>query len=194
MTSLRAFQDEIEEIHQREVIKKRAQTLIERQNLKEKDKKDAKKESKDTKNTIQSAAVSPPQADAQPADDEEESLSDVETKIQVRTILRFLVWSVNFCFLVDIAIIIRSRTSRQRPRPNSWALDKMQRGAHFQDWFSPITHRVTRGRTCNRGCGDAWRFANKGRDRNLEDSNSGNRRRGRRKGTQLLYSQRDIPL
>lgn len=52
MTSLRAFQDEIEEIHQREVIKKRAQTLIERQNLKEKDKKDAKKDSKDTKNTL----------------------------------------------------------------------------------------------------------------------------------------------
>lgn len=125
MTSLRAFQDEIEEIHQREVIKKRAQTLIERQNLKEKDKKDAKKDSKDTKNTIQSVAELPSQVDAQPTDDEEESLSDVETKIQVRTILRFLVCSANLCFLADVAIIIRFRTPRQSPRLDSWALDEM---------------------------------------------------------------------
>ena len=114
MTSLRAFQDEIEEIQQREVSKVRAKTFAEREVPKEKvakkDTKGARKDAKDkdTKKNVQDTKdakttkaaadtrdakvtahiketeIANDVADVQPVYDEEDSISDVEAKIQVR--------------------------------------------------------------------------------------------------------------
>ncbi|KAF7792398.1 hypothetical protein EIP86_003435 [Pleurotus ostreatoroseus] len=112
MTSLRAFQDEIEEIQQREVSKVRAKTFAERDVPKEKvakkdtkgtrkdtKDKDAKKNVQDTKDVktvkavtdardakdtthIKEVEIAKEVADVQPVYDEEDSISDVEAKIQ----------------------------------------------------------------------------------------------------------------
>lgn len=75
MTSLRSFQNEIDSIHHREVAKKRAQTLAER----EKD-KDVKKSA--AKPAVKVAEAQPVSEDAQD-DDEASVLANVEEKVQV---------------------------------------------------------------------------------------------------------------
>lgn len=74
MTSLRSFQNEIDSIHHREVAKKRAQTLAER----EKD-KDVKKSA--AKPVVKVAEAQPVSEDAQD-DDEASVLANVEEKVQ----------------------------------------------------------------------------------------------------------------
>ncbi|KAJ3538012.1 hypothetical protein NM688_g6580 [Phlebia brevispora] len=79
MTSLRAFQNEIDEIQHREVHKQRAHALLEREKEKEKEVKTLKAEVKKAIPIKTSVVLS---QEAQPADDEDDDLSNTEVKIQ----------------------------------------------------------------------------------------------------------------
>ena len=101
MTTLRTFQDEIEEIHHREVAKKRAQVLSDRKE-KEKDvkkstgavltgsdrkekEKDAKKGTGAVKTAVPADKGKAPEAVPEVVDDDEETIVTDEQRIQVTT-------------------------------------------------------------------------------------------------------------
>ena len=99
MTTLRTFQDEIEEIHHREVAKKRAQVLSDRKE-KEKDvkkatgpvlagsdrkEKDAKKGAGAVKTAVPADKGKASEAVPEVVDDDEETIVTDEQRIQVTT-------------------------------------------------------------------------------------------------------------
>lgn len=84
MTTLRSFQNEIDEIHHREAVKQRVQALAEQEKL-----KDAKKTPVKSPTKAVAAETKVP-ADQLPVHDAEGSVDDVlnQDKIQVRFVLR----------------------------------------------------------------------------------------------------------